>query len=158
MDYQISSLDAGAFNHLFGLDEDALAEQNVVRMTVTEKPGFPCRATLQEADIGESILLLNYEHQAASSPYRSSHAIFVRENASGSVRYDNDIPQQLLIRNLSVRSFDAAGMMVDADNCSGEDLEAMIHRLFSDAAADYIHVHTAARGCYLARVDRAASL
>ena len=154
MDYQISSLNAGDFSHLFGLDDDALAMQNVQRMTVTEKPGFPCRATLQDAEIGESVLLLNYEHQAASSPYRSSHAIFVRESASGSACYDNKIPQQLLVRNLSVRSFDAAGMMVDADTCSGEELEAMIDRLFADAAADYMHVHTAARGCYLARVDR----
>ena len=154
MDYQISSLNSGDFSHLFDLDEDALRKQNVERMTVTEKPGFPCRATLEDAEIGESVLLLNYEHQPASSPYRSSHAIFVRESASGSARFDNEVPQQLLIRNLSVRSFDAAGMMVDADTCSGEDLEAMIQRFFADAAADYIHVHTAARGCYLARVDR----
>ena len=154
MDYQISSLDAGNFSHLFGLDDDALDQQNVQRMTVTEKPGFPCRATLEDAEIGESILLLNYEHQPASSPYRSSHAIFIRENATEAAIYENKIPDQLLIRQLSVRSFDAAGMMVEADTCSGEDLEAMIYRLFSDAAADYIHVHNAARGCYLARVDR----
>ena len=154
MDYQISSLNADKFSHLFGLDDQALNKQNVVRMTVTEKPGFPCRATLEDAEVGESVLLLNYEHQPAESPYRSSHAIFVRENATGAGLYDNEIPQQLLIRNLSVRSFDAAGMMVDADTCSGEDLEAMISRFFANAAADYIHVHTAARGCYLAKVAR----
>ena len=158
MDYQISSLDAGEFNHLFGMDDQDLNTQNVMRMTVTDKPGFPCRATLEDADVGESVLLLNYEHQPAESPYRSSHAIFVRENATGAALYNNEIPQQLAIRNLSVRSFDASGMMVDADNCSGGDLETMIQRLFSDAAADYIHVHTAARGCYLARVDRVANL
>jgi hypothetical protein len=154
MDYQISSLNTGEFSHLFGLDDDTLNQQNVKRMTVTEKPGFPCRATLQDAEIGESILLLNYEHQPASSPYRSSHAIFVRESASGSARYDNTIPQQLLIRNLSVRSFDSAGMMVDAKVCEGQELEAHIARMFSDSSTAYLHVHTAARGCYLARVDR----
>jgi hypothetical protein len=157
MDYQISSLDAATFGHLFGQDKLSLDKQNVRRMTVTEKPGFPCRVTLEDADVGDSVLLLNYEHQPASSPYRSSHAIFVNEGATGAASYDNEIPLQLQIRNLSVRSFDAAGMMVDADTCSGEDLEAMICRLFADATADYIHVHTAARGCYLARVDRASS-
>jgi hypothetical protein len=154
MDYQISSLDTGTFSHLFGLDDASLATQNVKRMTVTEKPGFPCRATLQDAEIGESILLLNYEHQPASSPYRSSHAIFVRENATEAAIYENKIPDQLLIRQLSVRSFDSAGMMVDAEVCEGQELETHIGRMFSDSSTAYLHVHTAARGCYLARVDR----
>jgi hypothetical protein len=30
---------------------------------------------------GESVLLVNYEHQPAHSPFRSRHAIFVREGA-----------------------------------------------------------------------------
>ena len=157
MNYQITSLDVGDFNALFGLDDNLLAESNVVRMTVTDKPGFPCRVTLQDAEIGETILLLNYEHQPATSPYRSSHAIFVRENATTSVSFRNEIPEQLRTRQLAVRSFDSAGMMVDADTCNGSDLEAMIERLFADAAADYLHVHNAARGCYLARVNRASN-
>lgn len=154
MDYQISSLNTDKFNHLFGLDDATLKQQNVVRMTVTEKPGFPCRVTLQDAEIGESVLLLNYEHQPANSPYRSAHAIFVRENATQGATYKNDIPEQLRIRQLSVRSFDVAGLMVDAEVCEGTNLEALIERMLSNSEADYIQVHTPARGCYLARVDR----
>ena len=125
MNYQVSSIKPDEVRHLFGLEDAILQRQNVIRMTVTRKPGFPCRVTLQDAEIGESVLLLNYEHQPANSPYRSTHAIFVRENATESATFENEIPEQLRIRQLSVRSFDDAGMMV-----------------------------AAARGCYLARVDR----
>jgi len=154
MDYKITSLELNRFNHLFGLDEQALAEKGVQRMTVTDKPGYPCRVTLQDAEIGESVLLLNYEHLPVDSPYRSAHALFVRENATQSVSFENEIPAYLRNRQLSVRSFDTSGNMVGADTCDGSELEAVIERLFADRSADYLHVHNAARGCYLARVDR----
>ena len=154
MDYQITSLELGDFTHLFGLDEHALSKLGVQRMTVTAKPGYPCRITLEDAEIGESVLLLNYEHLPVDSPYRSAHALFVRENAAESARFQNEIPEYLKCRQLSVRSFDTEGMMVDADTCAGNDLESMIERLFAEDSADYVHVHNAARGCYLARIDR----
>lgn len=154
MDYKITSLELTSFNHLFGLDNKTLAEKGVQRMTVTDKPGYPCRVTLEDAEIGESVLLLNYEHLSVDSPYRSAHALFVRENATESASFENEIPEYLQIRQLSVRSFDASGMMVNADTCAGGDLESVIERLFTDDSADYLHVHNAARGCYLARVNR----
>ncbi|MGI9270509.1 MAG: DUF1203 domain-containing protein [Woeseiaceae bacterium] len=154
MDYQISSLSSDEFSHLFSLDDQALSGLNVVRMTVTDKPGFPCRVTLEDAEVGESVLLLNYEHQSAASPYRSSHAIFVRENATEGITYENEIPEQLRLRSLSIRSFDAAGMMVNAEVCEGSELEAVIERMLGDSSAAYLHLHTAARGCYLARIAR----
>ena len=154
MDYIITSLDLNDFRHLFGLDDKTLAEQNVQRMTVTDKPGYPCRVTLEDAEVGESVLLLNYEHLPVESPYRSAHALFVRENATQSASFDSEIPEYLRNRQLSVRSFDTYGMMVDADTCAGKELESLIERLLGDQSADYLHVHNAARGCYLARIDR----
>lgn len=155
MNYEIQSLELEAFRHLCGLDEQSLARSGVQRATATESPGYPCRVTLEDAQMGESVLLLNYQHQPAATPYQSAHAIFVRENARASARFSDEIPDVLRIRKLSVRAFDASGMMVDADTCHGTDLEALIRRLFGNASADYLHVHNAARGCYLARVNRA---
>jgi len=154
MNYKITSLDVTSFGHLFGLDDKTLAEQNVQRMTVTDKPGYPCRVTLEDAEIGESVLLLNYEHLPVESPYRSAHALFVRENATQSASFENEIPDYLRIRQLSVRSFDALGMMTNADTCSGEELDSLIELFLGDEVAEYLHVHNAARGCYLARIDR----
>lgn len=154
MDYKVASLDLNEFSHLFGLDEQTLAEQHVQRMTVTNKPGYPCRVTLQDAEVGESVLLLNYEHLPVESPYRSAHALFVRENATESASFDNEIPEYLQNRQLSVRSFDTSGNMIDADTCAGGELEPLIERLLDDKLAEYLHVHNAARGCYLARINR----
>ena len=40
------------------------------------------RVTLEDAPVGQALLLLNYEHQAADTPYRSRHAIYVSEAAT----------------------------------------------------------------------------
>ena len=50
-----------------------------VRQTATTKPGFPCRVSLEDAEVGEQLILVNYEHQPSASPYRAAHAIFVRK-------------------------------------------------------------------------------
>lgn len=153
MNYRISALDLEPFQALFGATDDLLSARNIHRMTVDARPGYPCRVTLEDAMIGESVLLLNYEHLPLASPYRSAHAIFVRENATESARFENEIPELLSRRQLSVRSFDAAGMMLDAEVCEGRVLDSAIERLLGDSAADYLHVHNAGRGCYLARID-----
>jgi hypothetical protein len=81
MSFVISGLAPGPFRHLFGLSDAMLAEVQVVRMIADAKPGFPCRITLEDAEPGEALLLVNYEHLPVATPYRSAHAIFVREGA-----------------------------------------------------------------------------
>ncbi|MDH3551402.1 MAG: DUF1203 domain-containing protein, partial [Gammaproteobacteria bacterium] len=120
-------------------------------MTVDEKPGFPCRVSLQDVDIGKTVLLLNYEHQSAESPYRSSHAIFIQEWAKQANIGKNQIPEMLRVRLISVRAFDASGMMVNADIVDGSQLEGMIDRMFSIESVSYLHLHNAKRGCFAAR-------
>lgn len=153
--FVIAGIDPAPFASLFGADAETLAAHGVVRMTVDAKPGFPCRVTLADAEIGASVLLLNYEHQPAATPYRQSHAIFVEEGARTPARFDGVVPDQLAIRTLSVRAYDADGMMTDADLVEGRDLEALIDRFFADPAVAYLHAHNAKRGCFAARIDRA---
>jgi hypothetical protein len=136
MEFQISALRADEFSHLFGLDDESLAKNRARRMTVDTKPGYPCRVTLEDADIGESVLLLNYEHLAVDTPYRSTHAIFVREGATTCSPIVNRIPEQLRIRLLSIRAFDADGMMVNADVAHGKESEPIIRRLLDDQRVD----------------------
>ena len=154
MSYVITGLPLANFQPLFGLSEAELAERQIVRMPVTAKPGFPCRITLADAEPGETVLLLNYEHQAAATPYRSSHAIFVREAAEATATVKDAIPECLATRLLSVRAFDSAGMMVDADVVEGADLEPLIGRMLGAEIVAYLHVHNARRGCFAARVER----
>lgn len=155
MNFQISGLDAGQFQHLFGQAADLLARHGVERVTVEEQPGYPCRVSLEDAEIGETVLLMNYEHLATPSPYRSSHAIFVREGAPAANVGENCVPGMLRVRLLSVRAFDSSGMMVDADIVGGHDLEQMIERMLAVKSVDFLHIHNAKRGCFMARVGRA---
>ncbi|WP_269716383.1 DUF1203 domain-containing protein [Caulobacter sp. NIBR2454] len=155
MSYVVTGLSPDPFRHLFGLSETALAAAGVIRMTADEKPGFPCRISLEDAEPGETVLLLNHEYQGADTPYRGRHAIFVRESDRPAAHFENEIPEQLCVRLLSVRAFDAQGMMRDADVVEGVDLEPLIQRLLADSQTAYLHVHNARRGCYAARIERA---
>ena len=156
MSFRIIGLDPQEFRPLFSLSDGELAQRNVSRVVADAMPGFPCRVTLRDAQPGETVLLLNYEHQPARTPYRSSHAIFVTQGAAQ--RYDavDSVPGVMRVRALSMRSFDESGMMLDADVVDGAQAEDLIERLFEEPRAAYIHVHYAKRGCFAARVERSS--
>jgi hypothetical protein len=126
----------------------------VKRYTADAKPGFPDRVELRDAEPGETVLLLNYVHQPANSPYRASHAIFVREGATE--RYDRigEVPESFRARMLSLRAFNDAGEIVDADLVDGQRIEDLIARLFEKPDVAYIQAHYAKYGCYAGRIDR----
>lgn len=153
MSFRITGLATGTFDELFGLSDAELAARGAVRRIADEKPGFPCRISLTDAEPGTEVILTHYEHQPVDSPFRASHAIYVRR---GEIRYDavDQVPAQLRQRLLSVRAFDDAGMMIAADVVAGSELEGAIHRLLGEPGARYLHLHFAKQGCYAARVDR----
>jgi hypothetical protein len=155
MSFRITGLDPTPFRPLYGLPDEELARLGVKRATADAKPGFPDRVELRDAEPGEKVLLVNYLHQPADTPYKASHAIFVREGAEWPYEGRDETPECLRLRMLSLRAFDASGFMVDADLADGRDLEAAIERLLANSAAAYIHAHYAKRGCYAARIDRA---
>ena len=154
MDFQISGLNVNQFTHLFGKDLETLAGLGVDRIVADSKPGYPCRVSLQDVEVGETVLLMNYEHQSAASPFRSSHALYVREWAKQAVLDTNTVPDSLRHRILSVRAFDGSGYMVDADIVDGRELEPLIRRMFANSSVSYLHIHNAMRGCYAALVQR----
>lgn len=155
MGFQISALDVDRFRQLFGLDQKGLARRGVQRLVADTKPGFPCRVSLRDAEVGENVLLMNYEHQSKPTPYQSSHAIFVREWATQATPARNEIPEMFRHRLLSVRAFDASGIMIDADIVEGARLEVLIVRMLTSSFVDCLHLHNAKPGCYAAMVQRA---
>jgi hypothetical protein len=153
MSFRITGLPAAQFADWFTLSDAALAARHAVRRVADSKPGFPCRVSLTDAEVGEDVLLINYEHLPVDSPYRASHAIYIRAGEQTCDVVDA-VPAMLRSRLLSLRAFDAAGMMTAADVVDGTELEPAIGKLFSDERAQYLHVHFARPGCYAARVDR----
>jgi hypothetical protein len=154
MSFQIQALPAQKFQALYGRPDAELAALGVLRRIADTAPGFPCRVSLRDAAVGESVLLLNYQHQPASTPYRASHAIFVREYAGTATPAPGEVPAVLRSRLLSVRGFDAAGMMLQADVTEGAALETVIETMFADAPVAYLHLHNARPGCFAASVVR----
>jgi hypothetical protein len=154
MDFQIKGLAADAFAPLFRLSDAELAHHLAMRMIADRQPGFPCRVSLRDAEVGETVMLINHEHLALESPYRSRHAIFVRENAIEARLEINEIPEILATRLLSLRGFDEAGMMVDADVVQGRGLALAVKRMLRSPRVRYLHAHNAKPGCFAARIDR----
>lgn len=154
MSFVVTGLPVEPFHPLFGLDAAALAARGVVRMTADSKPGFPCRITLEDAEPGETVLLLNHEHLAVDTPYRSRHAIFVRESALAPARVQDTLPPALAGRLLAIRAYDADGMMIDAEVIEGAEAAPLIERFLDNPNAAYLHAHNARRGCFAARIDR----
>jgi hypothetical protein len=154
MSFRITGLSPEPFRPLFGLSDEELAARGVRRYVADSKPGFPDRVEVRDAAPGETVLLLNYTHQPADTPYRASHAIFVAEGAK--VRYDriDEVPPAFHFRTLSLRAFDNDNLIVDADLVDGGNVESVIQRFFADARVAYIHAHYAKYGCYAARIDR----
>jgi hypothetical protein len=153
MKFRFQGLSITSFRPLFALTDDDLAARGMRRMIADAKPGFPCRVSLEDAEPGERVLLVNYEHQPAHSPYRAIGPIFVRESAGAA--YDSlNVPPVLRGRLLSLRAYDADGMMVEADVVCGDEVEASLTRLFARADSAYVHIHNAKRGCYACLVEQ----
>jgi hypothetical protein len=155
MSFQISALPKSQFQHLFELPSAELAPLRAVRIVADKKPGFPCRVSLADAEPGEEVILVHHEHQTADTPYRASHAVFVRQSANEAKLNVDETPEMLRSRLLSLRAFDGQGMLLTADVADGKLLETTVEEMFRNTRVAYIHIHFAKAGCYAARVDRA---
>ena len=152
MTYRITGLDPAPYKPLFGLPDEELAERGIVRMTVTQKPSFPCRVSLVDREIGEEVLLLNHVSHDVANPYRASHAIFVADAAQA--EFVDQVPPVFETRVLSLRGFDREGMMADAMLAQPGEADAVIRQLFDNPQIATIHAHNATRGCFSAKIER----
>jgi hypothetical protein len=154
MNYQLRGLEPAPFEKLFDLDDAELAGLGMRRMCSDQPVGFPCRVSLEDAPVGEEVLLLPFTHQDSRSPYRASGPIFVRRGQAAAWIV-NALPTYLTLRPLSVRAYDAADEMVDAEVVDGTAAEPLIQRYLARTDVAYLHIHFARRGCFACRVDRA---
>lgn len=151
MHFRIRGLPADRFAPLFSMSDEDLARHGAMRQ-IADGPR-PCRISLTDANPGDELILVNYEHHAVASPDRMRFAIYVRW---GERRFDeiDVVPGQLRRRILAVRGFDAGAMMTGCELSDGTAIEGAIERLFADPCTAYLHVYFAAPGCYAARIER----
>ena len=153
--FQIVGLAPEPFEPLFALPEDELRGRGIRRVRAAAQPGYPCRISLVDAQAGDELLLLPFEHQPAHSPYRASGPIYVKVGARQRTMAVGEIPESVRRRQISLRAYDADDLIVDAEVCAGESVGAEIERLLADPLVRYLHLHNAKRGCYSCLVRRA---
>lgn len=154
MSYRISGLNPADFSHLVGQSDDVLAAHNAKRVTASSKPGYPCRITLEDAEPGETLILMHHVNHDVATPYRSAYAIYVREKAASAAHHVDALPPVFLGRPLAFRAFDAEGLLRNARLAAPGEAEAAIAALFDDPVIAYLDAHNAAYGCFAARVER----
>lgn len=155
MAYRIRGLDPHLFEDHFRLDDASLARRGIVRRRVTAAGTSPCRVSLQDALPGEEVLLLAFAHHVEErSPYRASGPIFVRRAAREPFDAVDVVPPILPARLISLRAYDAAGMMVDAHVAPGVEIESHIYRFLARPEIARLDAHFAARGCFACRIER----
>ena len=154
MNFKIKSLDDKEFSDLFNWDNLELEKIGAVRMIVDKFPGFLCRVSLKDADVGEEVILLPYQHHKTNSPYQSSGPIFVRKIAKTPTFDTNEIPKMFNHRLLSLRGYDKNGIMKEASVIEGNILKEQIIKIFKNIEVKYIHIHNARPGCFNCVVER----
>jgi hypothetical protein len=154
--FQLVGLPERAFEPLFDLPNEQLAQLGAIRVFAKDRPGYPCRISLADAEVGEELLLLPYEHQPANSPYKASGPVYVRRYAKQRTLDIGEVPDYVRTRLMSLRAYDAAHMIVGAEVCEGKVVAAEIERQFANKQVRYIHLHNAKRGCFSCLVRRVA--
>lgn len=153
--FRFVALRAERFASLFGRTDEELQAIGARRVVVDEKPGYPCRVSLADAEVGEVVLAVPFTHHDVSSPYRASGPIFVRSGVVTASPAVDEIPPMFRHRLLSIRGYDADAMMIAAEVVNGTELEDALRRLFAADRVEYVHIHNARPGCYNCRVVRA---
>lgn len=154
IDFQVTSLSMKQFSHFFALPDHELFKHNAKILVADKTPGYPCRVSLVDAEIGERVLLIPFSHHDVKSPYRSSGPIFVREKAKDAIIAMNEIPKILETRLLSIRAYNKDAIMMIAEVVEGGAIKNYIKQVFENNNIEYLHVHNARPGCFSCRINR----
>jgi len=154
-DFKFNALNSESFSKYFDMSSADLKLLGAYTFTAEKSACYPCRVSLVDAKVGETVLAIAYEHHSASGPYRSSGPVFVRKNAKTVALGKNTIPGMLAFRTLSVRGYNTESLMIEADTIAGEELEATLADQFTNDSVEYIHIHNAGPGCFNCSVTRA---
>lgn len=154
MAYTIEGLPQASFAPLFEMRDDELAAIGAMRTVATNKPGFPCRVSLEDAEPGEELILTHHVSHDVDTPFRMAHAIYIREDAKQADVLTDAVPALFATRTLGLRGFNSEGMMKKALLALPGEADAQIRTLFDIPEIAYIHAHNAAYGCFLAAIER----
>ena len=102
------ALPSEPFAPLFDRTDAELRAIGAQRMVVDAKPGYPCRVSLADAEVGETVRLLPFLHHDVGSPCRASGPIFVRRGAARAT-FDSPFDGRLPPASCAFRNVAASG-------------------------------------------------
>ena len=146
--FQLSGLHHAQFESLNGLTDAGLRARGIFRTRASASPGFPCRISLEDAPVGEEVLLLPYLHHDVAGPYRALGPIYIRRGASQAILSPGVVPDYVSHRVISIRGYDRSNMMIAADVSPGAGVGSRLLELFQNQDVSYVHLHNAKQGCF----------
>ena len=119
----------------------------------------PCRLCLDTFRVGEDErLLFTYDPFAGLDPFPSPGPIFVHTEGCSPFAAPSGFPEPLRALPLVLEGYAAGRWLVAREHVLTGEVEAAVDRIFGHHAIAYVHVRNAEAGCYIARLERLASV
>jgi uncharacterized protein DUF1203 len=131
------------------------AHGNELRVRISETDSAPCRSCLRVTPLGTPLILFAHRPFTTAGPYAETGPVFVHADACTPYPGSSAFPDDFRSRILVLRAYDAQGDINDATLAAGDDAEAMLTRLFDDAAVVVVHARNPAWGCFDFAITRA---
>ena len=119
----------------------------------------PCRLCLDTFRVGaDERLLFTYDPFAGLDPYPAPGPIFVHAVGCEAFAAPTGFPEPLRALPITLEGYARGRWLVARERVIDGDVEGAAGRLFAHPAVEYIHVRNAEAGCYIARLERVASV
>src|SRR5262245_1150963 len=118
MSFRIVPVPVSVAERVRGARADGHGNIDLSPVVADERPGFPCRICLRDAEVGERMLLFSYAPFGKAAPYQTLGPIYVhaepcRPHAEGG------IPDVLRVRLLALRGYDERDRLQECDLVDG---------------------------------------
>jgi hypothetical protein len=111
---------------------------------------------LREAHVGERVALISWRplHEAPDSVYAEVGPVFVHADDCPGYQEEGSYPEGFRPRVQVLRTYSAAGHMLEAVMTEGAAAEKAIAGLFTNPEAVVVHSRNVTAGCYMFAVYR----
>ncbi|SDL15103.1 Protein of unknown function [Lentzea albidocapillata subsp. violacea] len=118
------------------------------------EPGVPLRCCLRKSLEAEPVWLFRYSPSSGKGPYAEVGPVFTHVDCPEAPLLDR-LPVELLNNPRILRSYNAAGQIVDGEVAEPGSFDRVIAGLLNDPAIESVQVRSVSHGCFFFAVTRA---
>ena len=116
-----------------------------------------CRACLQLTEPQEGFILLAYSPFTSDQPYAEVGPIFIHERECRPYEDTREYPSEFPREAVVLRAYNERDEIEDAGFVGERPVEKAIASLFENPRVSYLHARNSTYGCFMFRIDPAAS-